>query len=343
MTPRQEGCGVQTEERRSWDNPIWTMIAWSVIFLGIGALFLIAASRKTVVIAEGVEEGKRLAELQVREEIPLTLLSDVQNGKLYVPLPAGSRADQIYVENQYLKRELHVHLRGVDPSYYAVHPVYGDLSHTQTSHAYRTEEELVLILRMDAVLEYRTVMNGGTLEIEQQIPSEAYQLLVVLDPEEEISYQVASYVAQYLNGDVRIYLNSVDDDRLGDEEMERFVRDSGADLYLRIGTTQSEDPSEYGISAEIGTLYFLPEYGNAQLADAIVRGTAISTVNRGRGVTQAPEESILWKMEIPSARVSVGYSSNAKEAELLAMEEYRKELSQGIAAGIAEAGTAMRQ
>ncbi|MCR4896567.1 MAG: N-acetylmuramoyl-L-alanine amidase [Lachnospiraceae bacterium] len=328
-----------TQDLRPY-NPIWTAGIWGIFLLVWTVILLNAASHKTVVIAEGTQAESSGTESMIAMPIPLKLLASDDAGMLYVPLPEGSKADQIYVENRYLSRSLDIHIRGVDREYYGVHPLYGDLSDVKDSGGTEMGGDLTLTLTFGAVREYRTVMNGNTLEISMLDPKEAYDTLVVLDPgtdPEGICYAVASQVALFLENDTRVYLNETGEARIGDEAMREFVRDAKADLYIALDLSSFDDVSSYGISARINETWFTPGFGNPQLADALVRHTALRTVNRGRGIEKETEGGLLSSLELPAARLYLGAVTNEKEHELLLMEEYQKRLAQGIAEAIREA------
>ena len=59
----------------------------------------------------------------------------------------------------------------------------------------------------------------------------------------------------------------------------------------------------------------------------------------GSGTFPGTEEDVLWEIAIPSARISLGYVTNAAERQLLIQEDYQKKLAQGIAEAINEVYT----
>ena len=108
-------------------------------------------------------------------------------------------------------------------------------------------------------------------------------------------------------------------------------------LYLEIGlSSDPENTSVYGISGEYNDEYYIPEFGNLQWADCVTRQAAS---NRAVGLFPATEEDVLWEIAIPSARISLGYVTNAAERQLLIQEDYQKKLAQGIAEAINEVYT----
>ena len=85
--------------------------------------------------------------------------------------------------------------------------------------------------------------------------------------------------------------------------------------------------------------YYIPEFGNLQWADCVTRQVTVAASNRAVGLFPATEEDVLWEIAIPSARISLGYVTNAAERQLLIQENYQKKLAQGIAEAINEVYT----
>lgn len=124
------------------------------------------------------------------------------------------------------------------------------------------------------------------------------------------------------------------------EARRQFADWVGADLYLEIGlSSDPEDASVYGISGEYNDEYYIPEFGNLQWADCVTRQVTVAASNRAVGLFPATEEDVLWEIAIPSARISLGYVTNAAERQLLIQEDYQKKLAQGIAEAINEVYT----
>ena len=61
--------------------------------------------------------------------------------------------------------------------------------------------------------------------------------------------------------------------------------------------------------------------------------------NRAVGLFPAEEEDILQKIEIPAARIALGYVTNDTERQLLMQDSYQKKLAEGIAEAINEVYT----
>lgn len=126
---------------------------------------------------------------------------------------------------------------------------------------------------------------------------------------------------------VKVYLTRTEDIDVTKEARRQFADWVGADLYLEIGlSSDPENTSVYGISGEYNDEYYIPEFGNLQWADCVTRQVTVAASNRAVGLFPATEEDVLWEIAIPSARISLGYVTNAAERQLLIQEDYQKSL-----------------
>lgn len=155
----------------------------------------------------------------------------------------------------------------------------------------------------------------------------------------DVALSVARMVQKKLSLEgVRIYLTRAEGTKLSEEDRLALTEQVGADLYIGIDVLKDEtDPDRYGILCYYNQDYFIPDFGNVQLADILARETAIASSNRALGLEPAERGSLLEHMEIPAAQLSVGYLSNLQEKELLAQESYQEKLAEGILTALAKA------
>lgn len=155
----------------------------------------------------------------------------------------------------------------------------------------------------------------------------------------DVALSVARMVQKKLSLEgVRIYLTQAEGTKLSEEDRLALTEQVGADLYIGIDVSKDEtDPDRYGILCYYNQDYFIPDFGNVQLADILARETAIASSNRALGLEPAERGSLLEHMEIPAAQLSVGYLSNPQEKELLAQESYQEKLAEGILTALAKA------
>lgn len=336
-----------------------TLWAWIVLCSVCMSGMLWFASNKTIVIADVSREQAGLSVGPERGgpekiEIELNLQHDFDSpGSFCIPLPKGIKPENVVMENRCMTRELLIRVQGGNVDFYRGNGIYGDTGAIREGLCEELDTGVLLTLRMDSVQEYRSTMEGSILTIVCSDPHEWYDFLVVLDPagggdagtavygmeEAGLALEVAKQVQQEFDlPDVRLYLTRTDEADVTSAQRTEFAEEVGADLYIRIGAAEATDhPDAYGIQGIYNDAYFIPGFGNADLADMITREVTIAASNRAVGLTPADEGSILYGISVPAMELSMGYLTNAREKALLEQEAYREKLAAGIIKGIGDA------
>lgn len=174
----------------------------------------------------------------------------------------------------------------------------------------------------------------------------AYRMCVVLDPldpetveeaggaetdGDDVALAVAQRVAAALaDSDIRVRLTRSGAMAPSAEERLALAEKSGADYYICMDVSSSPEPETYGISGYYNAEYFIPEFGNAELADLLVRSVTLAVSDRAVGLYAAEADSVLMELSVPSAQVNLGYITNETEYTLMRQDDYQAKLAQGI-------------
>lgn len=332
-----------------------TAVWWIVLFAGAMYLMLLTAINKTIVIADSsLEEGEQGADnVALVQELAL-IETKVEKGVLSIPLEEGTKAGNLVVENSYLDKELRIFIGGADAQFYETHAVQGDLSSVLKAECKVQNSGVLICLYSDGVYEFQTSMDGASLKIQANKPKDLYSMVVVVDPAEcgqqtamegeeapeELTLAVCRLLAQQWDMEgVKLYFTRAQDRTMTSEECVAFAEDVGADIYIRLDTAQDEDTTQYGIRSRYNEAYFIPEFGNVELADILTRNVTIASGNRAVGLLPTEDNNILNNIQIPASSIELGYISNVQESGLLAQESYRQKLADGIEAAIREVYT----
>ncbi len=339
-------------------NMIVTLVVWLLLFGAGMAVMLQTAFHKTIVIAEAAQERTGLGENPGQTERQSTELVFQEAGgeknHIYIPLESGVKAENVFLENRYMDREVWIYLKDGTEEFYGKEAIYGDISPLLAGSCERQEEGILLKLQAQRIYEYRSTMENGRMVLEFQEPGAVYEKIVVVDPagggsesglvwgelaEKDIALQTALLLQKRMwQSDVKVYFTRLEDVEVSRKERLALAQEVGADFYLSIGVSVDEgDPSGYGIRSFYNEEYYIPEFGNVQFADIVTRHVAVSSVNRALGLFPAEQDSILAEIEIPAAQLCVGYLSNEKEAALLGQEAYLEKIAAGIEDAIGEA------
>lgn len=265
---------------------------------------------------------------------------------LCIPLPEGSKAEEITIENYYMDQELYVLIQNAQESFYAEHALRGNRAGVEAGVYHETEDGVALIFNLTQVYEYRTVFENNELYISFLNPREIYNQIVVIDPscggldrgrggngiiEKELTLQIAKKLKEKLDeSKIKAYYTRMDDVNPAAEQRVALANEVKADMYIEISVDSREEEAVYGVSTVYNDQYFIPGFGSVELADLLERELASEIKTKALGLEKASEESKLRYATIPAAEVRVGCLSNKQEAILLKREDYIEKIANGI-------------
>lgn len=330
-----------------------SFVLW-VIFSAVSmAAMLRLSAHKTIVITDTRQDQAGLAASTVQADLALELQLTESGGSFVIPLPENVRAEDVIMENRYMEKELWIHIRSENTQFYGENAVSGDTSAILEGSYAIQPDGILLKFTMDRLQEYRSTMSDEVLEVAGCKPKEMYPFIVVIDPvgggsenglcsyvyrEKELALQIARLVQRNCTlPDVKLYLTRTEDVEVSAEERTALIQETDADFYIRIGAAENAaEENVYGIQCYYNDEYFIPGFGNVELADIVTRAVTIAASNRALGLIPADEDSILKEIDIPAVQLSVGYLSNDRERNLLQQEAYLEKVVEGILNAIGE-------
>lgn len=334
-------------------------VVWTLVSLTCMVVMLLFAANKTIVIADASQDPSSLPVNSGQQgnaaDRNLVLEgNDKMTGSFRVPLPKGIRAENVTMENRYVDRELYLYIQGGGEEFYEENRISGDITPVLSAQCEVQEGGILLKIKMSRVLEYRSTMNGSGLTINWYEPGEVYDYIVVLDPawggcetgiagnglsEKEITLQVARQIQKQFDlHNVRLYCTRTEDVELALSERALLAEEVGADLYIRLCVSEDgTNETVYGITGFYNEDYYIPGFGNTDLADILTREVTIAASNRAVELKAAAEGSVLKLLKVPAAEISLGFLSNPKEAYLLGQESYQEKLAAGFISAISKA------
>ncbi len=365
MQRKQEQSGKTEYEHsgkgreQKGDSLVTACVVWTFVFVTCMAVMLLFAANKTIVIADASQDPSSLPVNtgQQGETADRSLVLEGNNkmrGAFRVPLPKGIRAENVTMENRYVDRELYLFIQGGGEEFYEENRISGDITPVLSAQSEVQEGGILLKIKMSRVLEYRSTMDGSGLTINWYEPGEVYDYIVVLDPawggsetgvsgnglqEKEVTLQVARQIQKQFDlQNVRLYCTRTEDVEMPLSERALLAEEVGADLYVRLCASEDDtDEETYGITGFYNEDYYIPGFGNTDLADILTREVTIAASNRAVELKAAAEESMLKLLKVPAAEISLGFLSNPKEAYLLGQESYQEKLAAGFISAISKA------
>ncbi len=322
-------------------------------FVSMGLIIYLSAGK--VVTIEGVAQDE-VNEDTVAKEVKadesgkknlVFQLGEADSSYLRIPLPAGCRADDIVIENHYMDKELWIFVPNAEEVFYAENSISGNREAVEQGTFDVVNDGIALNFRLTGIYECRTILENENLYISFLAPGEVYDRIIVIDPahggadtgiamegqrEKDITLQIAKKLKQKLDEtDIKAYYTRMDDVDPADESRVALGNATKADMYIRIEINESDDTGIYGVQSVYNGDYFIPGFGNVELADYLEREVTTAVKGKALGLVEAQEEdSVILELTVPAASVKVGYLSNAQEAVLLGRDEYVDKIATGI-------------
>lgn len=326
----------------------------SIIFSIAAMAGIVFLSANKVVTISGVEQSGQ--EQLTQEESGmhesgdkhlLSVLGDEKEQYLTIPVPANCKAEDVVIENHYMDHELCIHIENVEESFFLENQISGNPQKVMNGRSEQQGKGVRILFDVDSYYEYRTVLENDNLYITFVKPKEEFARIVVIDPscggrstgksengvkEKEVVLNVAKKMQEQLEEKgIRAYFTRLGDVNPSEQSRIELANEIGADMYIRIQVAAYEDASIYGVSTVYNENYFIPGFGNVELADALEREVVTSVRGKAIGLEKAGEtDGVLRQVTIPAAAINIGCISNKQEAILLQREDYQEKIANGI-------------
>lgn len=268
-----------------------------------------------------------------------------------VPMPERVKAEEVILENHYMNEELWVSISSSQPAllrdFYAANSVYGNSGCVVDGRFEAGEERACLRFALDGVYEYRSIFEDHILYVEFVPPKEAYEKIVVVDPayggeetgvtaknvvSKDITLNIAKALkAKFDESDIKVYYTRMDDSNPTTADRVGLSAATKADMLIRIEVSGNENSKLYGTTAVYNSQFFIPGFGNVELADLLEREVVTSISGKASGLVEAASaDEVIGSATVPAAAIRVGYLTNSQEAILLQREDYIERIAEGI-------------
>ena len=330
--------------------------AWLVLFFSVVAIgtMIGLSTTKVITITEVAQDEVIRTENHVsqtdpaaeEEENQLSFESGTATDYLCIPLPEGSEAEDITIENHYMEKELYLFIRNGEETFYEEHSLKGNRSAVKSGFYHKTADGTALVLELTQIYEYRTILEDRELYISFLNPREIYNQIVVIDPscgggnhgkeangitEKDLTLQIAEKLKEKLDeSDIKVYYTRMDDVNPGKEQRIDLANEVRADMYIAISADYREEETIYGASTVYNDEYFIPGFGSVELADLLERELTSEIKTKALGLEKVSSDNSLCYATVPAAEVRVGCISNKQEAILLNREDYIEKIANGI-------------
>lgn len=328
-----------------WFAVLFVFSMGTILYLSKEKVITISDVAQDEVQETGIAKDEMI---HMQEKHVLTfVLGESDTSYMRIPIPAGSKAESVVVENHYMDRELWVLIKEAEEAFYVENAISGNREMVRQGLYEQTPEGVMLKFQLTGIFEYRTILENDDLYVSFLSPREMYDRIVVIDPawggmdlgnvsenvtEKNINLEIARKLKAKLDKtDIKAYYTRMDDVNPAEENRVLLANETKADMYIRIEVDSKEEASLYGTTALYNGDYFIPGFGSIELADYLEREVVTGIKGKALGLEEAgAEEYTLRHVTVPAATIKVGCISNKQEALLLERDEYQEKIAEGL-------------
>ena len=335
-------------------------LVYCILFVAASmSVMLYYAATKTVKVTDlaqdevvtPVQQAETVPAVPAQENEIVIDRSEKNTNYFCVPMPENVKAEEVVLENHYMDKELWVGISSEQAqtyeTFYNENGVYGNCNNV-TNARYETEKERICLrFALTGVYEYRSIFEDHTLYVEFVPSKEMYEKIVVIDPayggdergvtvdrimSKDITLDIAKALkTMFDESDIKVYYTRMDDSNPASAKRADLAMETKADMLIRIEVSGDENSKLYGTSAVLNSKYYIPGFGNVELADLLEHEVVTSISGKAIGLIEAEAaDEVLNSVTVPAAAIRVGYLTNSQEAILLQREDYIKRIAEGI-------------
>ncbi len=283
------------------------------------------------------------------ESLPLSFSSQGGQGRLVVLLTETPDENALMIDSRYSLHEILLIL----PGEYGESMKNSTLTGTdEIQEVFLSRQEGFTRLRicLDGIYEPVCSVEQGRIVLTLEKPQVRYDRIVVLDVSEngtdgsagqsDWSENIGDVWERIRSGleneGIRVY-GIWAEEGMTAEERAAFANELGADMMIAVRPAKAGSPGPDSCKILYNGTYFIPYFGNQQLAVLLEQHLAQTGAADGTArISQ--EEILLQNAQVPAAVIELDNSGDT----LLSDELYRASLAEGIAGAVMEAYTGMQ-
>ena len=342
------------------NNLMKSTLIYCVLFVAAAMSIMLYYAATKPGVSESVQEeikppvhtGGEASSAGPLKENEIAVDRSVQNTKYFcVPMPETVKAEEVVLENYYMEKELCVSVSsdnaGDFREFYRTNSVYGNCENVTDGCFEEEEGRLCMRFSLTGVYEYRSIFEDHILYVEFVPPKEMYEKVIVVDPaygggehgvtagsvmSKDITVGVAKALKNLFDeSGIKVYYTRMDDSNPDASLRAGLAEETKADMLIRIEVSGDENSKVYGTAAVYNSQFFIPGFGNVELADLLEREVVTSISGKANGLVEAAVlDEVINSTTVPAAAIRVGYLTNSQEAILLQREDYIKRIAEGI-------------
>lgn len=329
----------------------WLYCGLFVPLATVCAVLMIYYASKKVVIVSADDTESEIEESWSGDKVSvktyyLDFESSDTSGQFVIHCPDNYLSGFSY-SNRIDKKTATLIFEGQKNEYFMRNAPSGDFTGVKSIFEEVTDDVVEVVIETEDYTYINVSMQEKKVVIKLE-PVNKEETVVVLDPlyggkargtvagnvsEADLNLAIALKVQKMAKDkEYRVELTRNIDETMLTEERLNAIEAYGADYYVGIGMrTDMEDTSSFGMSALYNDELYRNGFENVDFAEAVLKNTVKSTLNRAISLNSAGEENVILRaLDIPGTLLYAGTITNSNEVSLLVQDEYIEKIAEGI-------------
>ena len=317
-----------------------TIIATGLLY-GVKDLHAIAENYRSE--TEEVTAGMSVMDL-LRNNSSIVASEEGSNheGQLRLEIPFYVSAEEITIEEDYVKHQVRIRIPSIDGTYFYDYPMVGSCNHITDLLYDSIKGEGIIDVELDGVYELETEWEDKYLYLGFEDPHELYDYIVVVDAghggndvgarisgtnEKDVNLKIVQGMKELFDNDVQnigVFYTRLDDRFVSLEDRVALSNDVGADLFISVHNNSTASGRISSINGTEVMYKVSDESGKSkEFADRCLDNLLTKLGSLSKGVVAGDDIYIVRTSNAPVALVEVGFMTNQLERLMLENEEYQ--------------------
>lgn len=271
-----------------------------------------------------------------------------------IPLNSVVKEENVVIQSNDLEHRLQITISGLEEDFYERNELLASGDYV-ISASYQYEQGVMrLSLQTKQLYDHNAVIKNGNLYLNFTNPRDIYQKILVIDAghggsdagifshgvaEKDLTLSIVKRIKEKLDKtDIKVYYTRLEDITVAELRRAEIANELDADMLVSIHMGQSDQEETFGAAVQYNPRYFIPDFGNIELADGVEKNVVRQAGTAALGLKEAGEDvALIQSARVPAALLEAGMLSNEKERILLSDEQYQERIATGVYHAILEA------
>lgn len=328
------------------------IIIWYSIILGLFSMAVMLYYSLNKEIKDKIEPQKSVEEQLNFPGIDGVYDDIYQKRNLHKPLtfslPSMEVAEQAVLIEKFANHCVQICFEGLPEDYFENTKLTGNVDGVKDIICQYKDGKTIVSIYLTEVFACLQKTKDRDITLDFKPLREVYDKIIVIDPghggedvgnvagdvcEKDINLSVVLKLKELMDKtDIKVLYTRLEDETIDNQARIILANEVNADLFLSVHCGFEQiDETYHGVMTYYNDTFFIPDFGNADLAYIVEEQVAGAVSGLALGLKPGEKDNDLLKNSmVPTACIEVGYLSNEVERENLKQYDYVNKIACGL-------------